>query len=189
MILLDTAYRAFTAGDSGTAEQLYQQALKTDPLNRDALMGLAAIAMNAKQFSSAAGHYLKLLEQDPNDPDAIAGLTSMQQSDPTQGMSRLKKILAQNPDSAPALFVLGNLYAQESHWADAQQNYFRAVSKAPGNADYAFNLAVSLDRLNQAKLAVDYYERALSAHQTRAGNFNAEAVQQRVRQLQLSLAR
>ncbi len=181
---LDSAYRAFAAGDLGAAEQHYQQALRQDPNSRDALMGLAAITMNKKQFGAASSYYLKMLELDPNDADAIAALTSMQRSDPEQSMSRLKKILAQNPDSGPVLFVLGNMYAQQSRWADAQQSYFRAFGTAPGNADYAFNLAVSLDRLNQPRLALEYYERALAASISRPGNFNHATVKARVSQLQ-----
>lgn len=179
---LGKAYQSFLSGDTGTAQQLYQKALQQEPNNRDALLGLAAIALKYRQTGQAAAYYGKLLELDPADPEALAALIGLQgQTDPTQSESRLKKILAQNPQADAAHFALGNLYAQQSRWAEAQQSYFRAYSSAPGNADYAFNLAVSLDHLNQGKLALDYYQRALA--QPGPANFDKPSAQLRIQEL------
>lgn len=180
---LDSAYQAFVAGDIATAERQYQSVLLQEPQNRDALLGLAALALNRRDADKAGTFYSKLVELDPNDPDAIAGLTSLQQGDPVQSESRLKKALTLHPNAGAILFALGNLYAQQARWSDAQQNYFRAFTTQPGNADYAFNLAVSLDRLNQSKLAKDYYQRALDAGQSGPGNFSRSKVQQRIADL------
>jgi Flp pilus assembly protein TadD len=183
---LQAAYQSFISGDARTAQQQYQKVLQQEPANRDALLGLAAIALNRRQPELAGSFYAKLLELDPGDPEAIAGLSSLQQGDPVQSESRLKKILQQSPQSGPILFALGNLYAQQSRWADAQQTYFRAYTSAPSNPDYAFNLAVSLDRLSQGKLAQDFYQRALTLGQSSPGNFNRSAVQNRIRELQVA---
>lgn len=179
---LGKAYQSFLSGDTGTAQQLYRKVLQQEPNNRDALLGMAAIALKQKQAGQAAAYYSKLLDLDPADPEALAGLIGLQgQSDPTQSESRLKKVLAQNPQADAAHFALGNLYTQQSRWAEAQQSYFRAYSSAPGNADYAFNLAVSLDHLNQSKLALDYYQRALA--QPGPASFDKSSVQTRIREL------
>ncbi len=180
---LSSAYQAFLAGDSVKAEQQYQLVLNQEANNRDALIGLAAIALNQRNADKAGAYYGKLLELDPNDPDAIAGLTSLQQGDPVQSESRLKKALNQHPNAGAILFALGNLYAQQTRWSDAQQSYFRAYTTQPSNADYAYNLAISLDRLNQAKLAKEYYQRALEASQSGPGNFNRGSVQKRISEL------
>lgn len=182
---LSSAYLSFTSGDVHAAEQQYQIVLRQEPNNRDALLGLAAIALNQRQAERAGTFYGRLLELDPSDPEAIAGLTSLQQGDPVQSESRLKKALNQSPHSGAILFSLGNLYAQQSRWSDAQQSYFRAFDSVPTNADYAFNLAVSLDRLNQTKLAKDYYQRALSLTQTGPGNFSRSSVQKRIEEIDL----
>ncbi|MFZ6843879.1 tetratricopeptide repeat protein [Undibacterium sp. RuTC16W] len=177
------AYQSFIAGDAPAAKSQYQKVLQQEPNNRDALLGMAVISLNQRQPEQAGSFYTRLLELDPTDTDAIAGLTSMQQGDPQQSESRLKKILTQNPQAGPILFALGNLYAQQARWNEAQQTYFRAYTSAPANADYAFNLAVSLDRLNQLKLAQEYYLRALTLGQTAAVNFSRENVQRRVKEL------
>lgn len=179
---LGKAYLSFLSGDTGAAQQLYQKVLQQEPNNRDALLGMAAIAVKHNQAGQAAAYYGKLIELDPADPDALAGLIGVQgQSDPTQSESRLKKVLAQNPQSDAAHFALGNLYFQQSRWAEAQQAFFRAYSSAPANADYAFNLAVSLDHLNQDKLALDYYQRALA--QPGPANFDKSSAQTRIKEL------
>lgn len=179
---LGKAYQSFRSGDTGTAQQLYQKVLQQEPNNRDALLGMAAIALKHQQTGQAATYYGKLLELDPADPEALAALIGLQgQTDPTQSESRLKKALAQNPQADAVHFALGNLYTQQSRWAEAQQSYFRAYSSAPGNADYAFNLAVSLDHLNQGKLALDYYQRALAL--PGPANFDKSSVQTRIEEL------
>jgi len=179
---LGKAYQAFLSGDTVAAQQLYHKVRQQEPNNRDALLGLAAIALKHNQTDRAAAYYGKLLELDPADPEALAGLIGLQgQSDPGQSESRLKKSLAQNPQAGVVHFALGNLYTQQSRWAEAQQSYFRAYSSAPGNADYAFNLAVSLDHLNQGKLALDYYQRALA--QPGQANFDKSSVQTRIGEL------
>ena len=183
--LLGKAYQSFIAGDIETSQQQYHKMLQQEPNNRDALLGMAAIALSRKQTGQSAAYYGKLLELDPADPDALAGLISLQgQTDPVQSESRLKKILAQNPQANAVHFALGNLYSQQSRWAEAQQAFFRAYSSAPGNADYAYNLAVSLDHLNQGKPALDYYQRALALGQSGPANFDKASVHNRVKELQ-----
>lgn len=180
--ILDKAYKSFLAGDFAMAQQQYSQTLQQEPNNRDALLGLAATALNRKQPEQAMTYYIKLLELAPTDPDAFAGLIGLRgQTDPAQSESSLKRILAQNPQAAAIHFALGNVYTQQSRWAEAQQSYFRAYSNAPNNADYAFNLAISLDHLNQSKLALEYYQRALA--QSGPASFDKAAAQKRAKEL------
>lgn len=180
---LESAYQAFTSGDSEAARRQYDAVLRQEANNRDALLGLAAIAVRERQGAQAAGHYLRLLELDPNDGEALAGLIALRQGDAVQGESRLKAILQRSPDAGPVLFALGNLYAKQSRWSEAQQLFFRAYSATPGNPDYAFNLAVGLDRLNQGKLALGYYQRALALAQNTPGAFDRGAVRRRMHEL------
>jgi uncharacterized protein HemY len=135
-------------------------------------------------FDSAAARYFRVLELDPRDPYAQAGIIALRgQADPVQSESRLKNLLAQYPDSALLNYALGNLYAVQARWSDAQSAYFRAYSGDPDSADYAYNLAVSLDQLHQPKLALEYYRRALALAANRAVGFNSAQVEARVREL------
>ena len=176
-------YQAFNAGDTGSARQQYEAALRQDPNNRDALLGLAAIALRENRAESATALYLRLLQLDPNDNDALAALIGLQHGDPLQSESRLKAILQRNPEAGPVLFALGNLLARQQRWPEAQQVFFRAYSSTPDNADYAFNLAVGLDRLNQGTLAFAYYQRALALGSNNPGSFDRNALRRRLHEL------
>ncbi|WP_426078187.1 tetratricopeptide repeat protein [Janthinobacterium sp. PSPC3-1] len=176
-------YQALASGQLGAARQQYEAVLQQDPVNRDALLGLAAVAQQGNQGPQAAALYLRLLEINPDDGVALAGLIGLRQGDLVQSESRLKAILARTPESGPVLFALGNVYAQQRRWPEAQQQFFRAYSAVPGNADYAYNLAIGLDRLNQPKLAATYYQRALTLAQTSPSAFDRAAAQQRLGEL------
>lgn len=184
---LSKAYQLFMSGDNKGARPLYEAVLHEEHNNRDALLGMAAIALRQRQNEQAAALYSKLLDLDPADPDAIAGLTSLGKGDPERAESQLKKLLARNPQFGPALFELGNVYAQQSRWTEAQDAYFRAFASTPGNASYAFNLAISLDRLGQSKLALDYYQKALALGNAAPGSFNPDPAKVRAAQLQQTL--
>ncbi len=171
--LVEQAYEAFQRNDLAAARDGYQRALAREPTNRDALLGLAAIDVRSGQLNSAEARYLKLLEIDPRDSHAVASLISLRgQLDPVASESRLKSLIASQPEAALLHFSLGNQYAQQSRWSEAQAAYFKAHSVDPENADYAFNLAVSLDQLHQGKLALEFYQRALALTDRRAASFN-----------------
>ncbi|MES2564226.1 MAG: hypothetical protein V4637_16090, partial [Pseudomonadota bacterium] len=56
-------------------------------------------------------------------------------------------------------FVLGNVYADQSLWSQAQLSYFQAHHLEPENPDYTYNLAIGLDHLRQSKAALNFYRR------------------------------
>jgi tetratricopeptide (TPR) repeat protein len=135
------------------------------------------------QGALAASYYRRMHEHYPHDSTAVAGLVGMRSGDAAQSEGRLKAILATNPEAGPALFALGNLYAQQNRWSDAQQTFFRAYSASPDNPDYAYNLAIGLDRLNQGRLALTYYQRALVLSQDKAAAFDRNALRIRMHEL------
>lgn len=178
------AYAALEAGRFDAAQRLYEQALRAEPNNIDALLGLAAIARHENRAEDASRHYLKILDIEPRHALAQTGLIALiGRADPQAAETRLKQLAAREP--SPALyFTLGNLYADQGQWSQAQQSYFQAHHLDPGNPDYAYNLAVSLEHLGQQKLALEFYRRAvqLAAGRGRA-NFNTSQAQARITQL------
>ncbi|MBL8413764.1 MAG: tetratricopeptide repeat protein [Propionivibrio sp.] len=186
---IDRAYDALQAGQLDSAQRDYQQVLRSDANNTDALLGLATIAARQGQAEQAQSFYQRALESDPNNATAQAGLLNTRgQADPVHSESRLKTALASQPDSSALHFALGNLYARQLRWSEAQQAYFRAYSGEPDNADFIFNLAVSLDHLRQNKLAAQYYRMALSAaalnNNSQNISFDRNQVKNRVLELQ-----
>jgi uncharacterized protein HemY len=126
-----------------------------------------------------------VLEADPANVTAQAALINLRgQSDSGPSESRLKILLASQPESPSLHFALGNLYARQGRWSEAQQAYFQAYALEPDNADTLFNIAVSLDHLRQNKLAAQYYRMALNAAETRRSAFDQNAVGKRLLELQ-----
>jgi tetratricopeptide (TPR) repeat protein len=182
---IDRAYQALMAGDLATAQRDYEQVLKAEPKNIDALQGLAAISIQQGRLDAAERFYVRILEADPRDASAQAGLIGLRgQGDQAQSESRLKSLLAAQPDSPSLNFALGNHYARLGRWNDAQQAYFRAYSGDSDNPDYLFNLAISLEQLRQPRLALQYYQGALATAAHRPAAFDKNLAAGRVRELQ-----
>ncbi|MES2126221.1 MAG: tetratricopeptide repeat protein [Pseudomonadota bacterium] len=181
--VLAGAYAAYSKGEYESARQQYQAVLNNEASNRDALLGMAALSVKAGQDDQASAIYTRLLDANPADTDAQAGLAAVRGTDPEQAEQRLRRVIAKNPDAAPAVFALGNLFARQARWAEAQHQYFQAYTIDANNADYAFNLAIALDRLGQGKLAVTYYQRALALTSAGAANFDRTVVATRLREL------
>lgn len=156
------AYQAFNRGDNVAAQQQYRQLLQHDARNVDALLGMAAIAQRQGRDADAVGWYQALLQVEPRNMNAQAALLSLQPpADAVTTGSRIKSMLVQQPEAASLHEALGNVYAAQNQWTAAQEAYFNASRFAPDNADYALNLAISLDQLGKYQLALEQYQRSL----------------------------
>ncbi|MDD2686118.1 MAG: tetratricopeptide repeat protein [Gallionella sp.] len=179
---LQEAYDAYRAGKLTQAEQLYRVLYQKDSRNPDVLLGLAAIAQQHGDNNSAAQYYMRVLQLDPRNAIANSGMAAI--STEGNSESRLKSLLREQGNSPALNFALGNVYASQSHWSEAQQSYFTAASLDPNNAEFSFNLAVSLDHLGQTKLAAQYYRRAIQLDPSHGTGFNHRQIAQRIAELE-----
>lgn len=182
--VLTQAYGAYASGNYRRALDLYRRVAQAEPLNTDALLGLAAAAAQTGNEKEAARSYGRVLNIDPQNALAQAGLINlMGRSDPDAAEARLKLLLARKP-SAFVYFALGNVYADEGRWADAQDAYFHAYHRQPDNADYAYNVAVGLEHLGRSQQALHFYRRAVElAGQGGHVHFNVAAAQTQISRL------
>ena len=179
--ILNNAYLAYRSGNLDQAQQLYLRAHSLDANNSDALLGLAAIAQRRGEDKLAAHYYAQVLALDPRNAVANAGMSAL--TTDANRESRLKILLNEQQNSSSLHFALGNYYAEQSRWGEAQQAYFDAYKEEPDNAELAFNLAVSLDRLGQTKPATQYYQRALQLDQGNHAGFDHATITQRIKEL------
>ncbi|WP_413437426.1 tetratricopeptide repeat protein [Sulfuriferula sp. GW1] len=179
---LQDAYQAYQAGRTREARNLYLQ-IPDGERNVDVQLGLAAIALRDNNTPAAAHYYQRVLELDPRNITANSALINMMgDADPNASEQRLKTLIASQP-SAQLYFSLGNLYAGQMRWPDAEQAYFEAYQKNPANADYAYNLAVSLEHINQSKPALNYYQKARDLMQPGNVQFDPVRLDARINQL------
>lgn len=182
--VLMLAYEALQRGDYEKATVLYSEVLSRTPDSIDAMLGLAAIAWKQGRPTVASQYYGRVLEVEPRNTHAQAGLIAILGNvDPVAGEARLQQLIDRDP-SGFLYFTLGNLYAQQNLWSQAQQAYFRALQFQPDNADYAYNLAVGLEHLGKTRHALEYYRKALDlSFKNGRANFDQKLAIERVGQL------
>jgi len=181
---VSAGYDALKRGDSAAARKHYEAAVSADATSLDAHLGLATAAARTGDAEVARRHYRRALELDSKNSSAVAGLAALSDFTRTDGLEeKLRADLTRYPQSAALHFTLGNLYASQSRWNEAQAAYFEAYRYDPDSADLAYNLAVSLDHLGQARLAAEFYQRALAAAKQQAAQFDKGQVSRRIAEL------
>jgi tetratricopeptide (TPR) repeat protein len=178
--LLTEAYAAYEAGDIDKARRQYQQVINLDPENRDALLGRAAIHVYDNQFENAITLYQKILLSNPKDDLAMTSLISVANVDPQTGETEIKRLLNEMPDSPYLHFALGNMFGNQNRWPEAQSQYFKALQYKPNDPNYAYNMAISLEHMDQASSAISYYQRALDNKVNGLATFSDSVVLQRI---------
>ena len=182
--MISEAFKAYQAGDLDSAESLYRNAMQDAPENRDIHLGLAAIAINKGDKESAYGHYLKLLNENPSDAFALSSLISLSNnSEPVKDESIIKTLIHKEGKVPYLYFALGNIYAKQDRWAEAQQAFFDAHSLDSTNPDYVLNLAISLDKMGQYSTALDFYNVAIELAQNSTTKLNLASVNDRIQVL------
>jgi Tfp pilus assembly protein PilF len=180
-----SGYAALRRGDLAVAKRDYAAALAADGANLDATLGLATAEARGGRMDAAVTLYRRALEIDPRNATALAGLAALSDlTRPDMLEQQLSREIAQHPSSASLHFMLGNVYASQSLWTQAQAAYYEAHRLDPGNPDILHNLAVSLDRLGQPRLAATMYRRALEAARSQATQLDVAAVQKRLDEIE-----
>ncbi len=175
-------YDAYAAGDLEGASAAYQRALRAEPGNRDALLGAAAAASRLGRSQEAMRLYQQCLDRWPRDTYALSGILALagRGASSPELESELKILIAENPQAAHLHFLQGAINAQKGEWLAAQRAFFDARHHDNTNPDYSFNLAVSLDHLQQQAQALIYYRDALRLAQSHTASFNTQQAQQRI---------
>lgn len=187
-------YTAYQEGRFYEAEQAYKEAMQLKPHHRDALLGAAAVAFQQGKSQQALSYYQQRLSRAPTDSYAksgiiaiaSAGLPASPQSN-TALESEVNKLLTEFPEAAHLHFLKGSIHAARMQWGSAQLSFFEAWRWDKTKPDYVYNLAVSLDHLNQSKEALRLYRQAIVLSAIAVSSFNNQQASQRILQLEQQL--
>lgn len=181
---LKAGYLALSQGNLDRAEQHYLAVLAQHPQEKDALLGLAVIAQRRNHPDRATEYYRQVLREDLGNAAAAAGIASLtMHADPVTAESQLHELIDLRPTAPEFHYALGGVLARQLRWGEAQQAYFRAFNLSPDNALYAYNLAVSLDRLHQPAAALPYYEKAIMLAKPEDPTLDMDQIERRIQEL------
>ncbi len=161
---LEKAYNALNSGQSEAAMGTYQNILENAPNNTQAIFGLATLYHRARQFDKARPLYGRLLTIDPQHRDGFNNfLVLLADEAPLEALSELEKLEDQNPGFSTIPAQIAVIYQKMGNSDKAIGKMFRAVSLAPENLTYRYNLAIMLDKQKNYDEAAKLYRQLIEA--------------------------
>lgn len=154
---LQVAEAAWQRGELAAARMSYEQHLREQPADGAALQGLARVVMREAAAGKAARQA------------AMAELQALQQRQPRLGY---------------LYYALGHVHAADGQWSLARAEFQHALALEPLEPDYLYNLAVSLDQLQQHQPALQFYRLAQAAARERGASFDQAQLDARLAALQ-----
>lgn len=142
--LLDQANEAFAARKFPEAAALYEDALRAEPKNTSALVGLGFARQREGKFPEAEAALKKCLAIEPdNEPAAFhLGVTYFKQQRWNDAMGSFEKSLSKNSQNASARHYLGIVATKLSLMERAEREFKTALAIDPNYGEAHFNLAV-----------------------------------------------
>lgn len=173
--ILSSAYEYVINENYQMAEDLYQQVLRKNPTNIEALQNMGVIAYNQGQYEKSRFWFEKVLSISPNNRFSKNVLFAMESFD---GETLIEEAQSSNP--AQLNYIQGTINAEKGQWALAQNRFATAVAYDQKNPDYVYNLAVACDNLGDWECALQNYQRSLLNYRLQRGNFSLSVVRSRI---------
>ncbi len=158
-------------------EKAYFKALKENPNNVDAILGLANFYFQTERYEQAIEMYERAKKLRPNDTDISLKIADsyFRLGTPEIALKELKEILRNDPNNLPALVTIGNYYFDRKQYSKAITYYQKALDIQPQNNNVRTDMAIALvnlgrvdDALNQLEIAIKNDPKHALAHFNRA---------------------
>lgn len=143
-VLLNKANEAFGAQKFAEAASLFEDALRADPKNTTALIGLGYSRQRENKLSEAEAALKKCLTYDPGNELAAfhLGVTHFKQQRWSDATAAFEKTLEKNAKNARARHYLGIISTKLNLLDRAEREFKTALAIDPNYGDAHFNLAV-----------------------------------------------
>jgi tetratricopeptide (TPR) repeat protein len=142
-------------GQLARAKDCYEQVLARDPRHEEARTRLAFIHLTFNQFPQAAVQFEYLRQQRPHDLGILGGLATCRRYEArwAEAGALLDALLAERPDSAPALAERGRLALDQDRPDEAEGWLRRALALNPHDGMTHYTLYLCLCRLHKEQEA------------------------------------
>ncbi len=142
--LISQANESYMDKDFESAAKQYQDALRAEPKNVTALIGLGITRQRENKHADAEVSLQKALAYDPtNEPASFAlGVTYFKQERWKDAMTYFEKSLAKRPDNASGRHYLGIIATKLNLIERAEREFKTALAIDPAYGEAHFNLAV-----------------------------------------------
>jgi tetratricopeptide (TPR) repeat protein len=123
-------------GNTDAANKDLQEALALAPSDINSLANYASLQWKLGQKDAAQNTYLKILELDHDNRTALSslGYLSRDKGDTKAAETYFKRAVNAHPKDFEAYLALGDLYAAERNFPEAESNYEDAYKRMPSNA-------------------------------------------------------
>ncbi len=142
--LLEKASEAFASRKFGDAAAFYEDALRAEPKNTTALVGLGYAREREQKYAEAEAALKKCLAIEPKNETAAfhLGVTYFKQEFWTDAVTSFEKCLSINPKNARGRHYLGIIATKQGDMERAEREFKTAIAIDPAYGEAHFNLAV-----------------------------------------------
>lgn len=161
---LERAYNTLNSGDTEGAADLYREVLASDSTNQDALFSLATIYQRAGALDKARPLYQQLLKVNPRHREGLNNFLGLAADEaPEAALHQLEALEERNPDFSAIPAQMAMIYQKLGQADLAIEKMSHAVSLAPENVTYRYNLAIMFDKSGRKQEAEKIYQLLVDA--------------------------
>lgn len=139
-------------GNYKEAVHLYEAALKLRPNAPEALNNLAVMYYAAGDYEKAWQTASRIIhtQRTFSSAELIAGLSAIRLSRPAEAIQPLTDVLKHDPGNRDALLGLASAHVAQHQLHEAAELYQRQISRAPGDSDAWYGLAICNESMAEA---------------------------------------
>ena len=130
----------FGKNDFPHAIQSFERELTSTKAHPRCRYYLALALQSSDRIDDAISQLNQSLAENPKDADALYQLARIHKSASLQAIDRLKNL---DPDSFQLHALMGEIYAEEEHYAEAAKEYQSALDKRPGAQGIHYSIGVA----------------------------------------------
>ena len=153
---LQIAYQLEERGDEEGARLRYEQVLRADPLQADALNRLGVMAGRKKEYAQSAKYFAEAVKAEPKNAPLRGnlGVAYLRANDLSNALIHLRKALALDKRSTIALYNLADCYSQLEKPQEALEHVDRLLKQVPDHKRGQLlraRIVASLGRMDEAE--------------------------------------